>query len=250
MYQLRRHYEDSHGLVLKKDSIFYKYLKDIKEKSYRNKGNFFCDQCSAMRTTENELFKHKISKHYSVLKGSGLTNYMALNNKEFDLSIRNLNFMEEIKLVIDSQTSPSSFGWKDPKLIDLFLEESIPLINNALAKISTSRNRALKFFIKFSITNVQKVGNQQIFSLPKFFSTTVLNGLHYSEIIRNILLQNVQKRLLISDDAGNAFQFYSFNRIELVVLSYKKKVIGEIFGGNKRNLFANDECEEEGTKKS
>ena len=36
--------------------------------------------------------------------------------------------MSEIKISIDIKSNPMAFGWKDPKLIDLFLEESILLV--------------------------------------------------------------------------------------------------------------------------
>ena len=65
----------------------------------------------------------------------------------------------------------------------------------------------LKFYIKYTLINVQKIGEQQLFSLPKFNTTAVLNGVYYLEVICDILLQNVWKRLLIYDDAGNNFHF-------------------------------------------
>ena len=231
--ELRRHYENVHGFQhdsMGKGSVFYKYLCNmIKKKAVDNNSMqnlYFCDQCNTSRNSYDAILKHKISKHYNTLTGGALN-----NNKDYSVEMRDLSYMDQIKISIDSITNSGDFGWKDPKLIDVFLEESTVLVNSALEKIKKKKNNnLLKLHIKFSLTNVQRIGNDTIFSLPKYFSTRIFNSYYYSDLIRDLLRDEVKKCLLISEDAGSAFQFYSYSYIELVILSYKKNVIGEIFG--------------------
>ena len=232
---LWKHYSKEHHIEQNdpylKEYISYLYNRQKGGRS-DHEGVILCPVCAVIYGNHKTLLKHKLRRHTQQL-GGGVEMDSLVSS-----SYRSTDIFSSYKISIGTDKFLNDYNWHDPTIVDAFLANAKVQFDYMRQKAivdRTDQNKNLKFNIVYVIINQKNEGGYQTFATPwsKTSETFTGSGL-FPSIIRK-LSDSVKRAILVNNEAGSAFYFSSFEKLELNAIEAKNtSILVKYLVGRKR----------------